>query len=144
MEVRVSTEGWPASFRLRGWRSGVREISDYGGVDFGQFSLHLKGGDANDLPHQDVMSVLDQWTTMIQNRAPANRLQDSIIQGSSGLDYLVEAPRAQDVYDRKIYIRVLKSRPQPQPMTFEFRFDFETPETRRASDTKKWWRRLLG
>ena len=121
----------------------MREIDGYGGVEFGPFSLHLKDGDPNDLPINDVRAVIDEWTEVVQgNPRLLNRLPDTVVYGDQ-LPYVIQAPTLEDVRDRKIYIQILKNRaPQPQPMTFKF--NFQTPFSRREGDTKKWWRRLIG
>lgn len=121
----------------------MREIDGYGGVEFGPFSFHLKDGDPNDLPINDVREIIEQWTEDVQNSRSLDSICDMMIHGDN-FHYVVAAPTLQDVRDRKIYIHVLKSRPQPQPMTFKFRYDFQTPSSRREGDTKKWWKRLLG
>lgn len=123
----------------------MREIDDYGGAEFGQFSLHLKGGDPNDLPVGDVLSVLDRWTSMVQTQPGAlNHLQDHWVQGDKGLDYLVMAPDVQSIYDRKIYI--MKARRSQSPMKFKtkFSFDFLSLSDKRLADDRKWWKRFLG
>lgn len=123
----------------------MREIDGYGGAEFGQFSLHLKGGDPNDLPVGDVLSVLDRWTTMIQTHPGAlNRLQDERVKGDKGFEYLVMAPDVESIYDRKIYI--MKSRRSQNPMKFTttFSFDSLSRSDKRLADDKKWWRRIVG
>lgn len=123
----------------------MREIDGYGGAEFGQFSLHLKDGDPNDLPVGDVLTVLDRWTSMIQTRPGAlNHLQDHWVKGDKGLDYLIMAPDVQSIYDRKIYI--MKARRSQNPMKFKttFSFDFLSRSDRRLADDKKWWRRIVG
>ena len=123
----------------------MREIDGYGGAEFGQFSLHLKDGDPNDLPVGDVLSVLDRWTSMVQTQPGAlNHLQDHWVQGDKGLDYLVMAPDVQSIYDRKIYI--MKARRSQSPMKFKtkFSFDFLSLSDKRLADDRKWWKRFLG
>lgn len=58
--------------------------------------------------------------------------------------YQIEPPRAEDLLDNKIILKMIKARPQPINMSFKVQYGFRvTAEANRKKDeAQRWWRRL--
>lgn len=123
----------------------MREIGDYGGVDFGPVSLHLKDGDPNDMPYGSVLDIVERWGEWIEHGCPPSMLKTEEVEDRWGHIWQVQKPSAADLAKKQVVVQYLKTRP-PSPIKFKTTFQFGSinPATRRKIDEQRgWWRRFL-